>query len=155
MMFRKCFVLVMLAAAVLLVATCDEPVAHSASVEFITPTDNQLVLPGVVPVRVQMVIENGLAMTAVLTVDGTEVGVITSPPETCDFTWDASNAVPGSKPILKALAYWYYYDKDGRTVNACDSSMITTATSTRAKPGRRTGTRTSSMPTSWFATERG
>ena len=51
MTFRKYFLLAMLAGSALLVATCDEPEVHSASVKFITPTSNQPVLPGVVPVR--------------------------------------------------------------------------------------------------------
>jgi hypothetical protein len=134
-MFRKYFMLVTLAAAALLIAKCDEPEVHSASVKFITPTDNQRVLQGVVPVRVQLVVENGFAMSAVFMVDGAQIGIITDPPETCDFTWDASNAVPGSKPLLKAAAYWSYYDKDARPVNCCDSSMITVLVDTGSGGG--------------------
>jgi hypothetical protein len=135
MMLRKYFSLALLAGSALLVATCDEPEVHSASVKFITPTDSQLVLPGVVPVRVQMVVKNGLAMSTVLTVDGTQVGIITDPPETCDFTWDASNAVPGSRPLLKASAYWSYYDEDASPVNSCDSSMISVLVDTGTSGG--------------------
>jgi hypothetical protein len=126
MMFRKCFVPVTMAAAVLLVATCLEPQKRSVSVKFVTPTNNQRVLPGVVPVTVQLVLENCFIDSVTLSVDGAVVGSQRGEEDTCHFTWDASNAAPGSKPRLTAVAHCIYFGKDVSDVkHLSDSSVIT------------------------------
>ena len=124
-MFRKYFLLVLLAGAALLVATCDEPKQHSVSVKFITPTDNQRVSPGIVPVKVEFVVENCATDSVTLSVDGTRIGKTQWPPDTCDFAWDASNVTPGTRKQLLAAVCCWYYDKQGGTSYVYDTSAIT------------------------------
>ena len=125
LILKKYFALAVLAVAALLVATCDQPKERSVSVKFLTPTNNQRVLPGVVPVRVELVRENCYADSAVLRVEGTRIGSIVLPRDTCDFTWDASNVTPGSRPRLTAVAYCMWYNDDQYSQHFSDSSAIT------------------------------
>ncbi len=124
-MFRKYFLLVLLAGAALFMATCTKPKQYSASVTFLTPTNDQRVSPGVVPVKVEFVLENCVTDSVTLSVDGTRIHKTQWPPDTCDFAWDASNVTPGTRKQLLAAVCCWYYDKQGNTSYVYDTSVIT------------------------------
>jgi hypothetical protein len=95
-MFRKYFLLVLLAGATLLVATCDDPdERRTVEMKFVTPTDGQRVPPSPIPVRVTLTVANCTVDSVTLSASGPRLPADPGKQETCKFTWDASKVTLG------------------------------------------------------------
>ena len=115
MLFRRCLVLSLIAAALVVLSCEDVP---AVSMAFVTPKDGQRVARGPVTVKVRWSVSDCHAESVALKVDGVLVGMDTVPADTCCFTWDASQAVPGTAARLKAGLYYSYATTSGAEHNA-------------------------------------
>jgi hypothetical protein len=113
-MLRKYFLLAVLAGAALLAPSCDKQFGMSAGTVFVTPTEGKRVPPGAVTIKVKWFTNKCSAEWVSLSADGGLVGSYSSSPlpETCSFTWDASNVTPGTSVTLQATIRYSYRDAD-------------------------------------------
>jgi hypothetical protein len=121
--FRKCFVPTLLVCAAVLAVSCEKN--PEADVFFVTPTEGKRVPPDIVTVKVRCSAVFCKVESVALSVDGAHLGTNSSAPvpETCSFTWDASNVTPGTRPEIKAMMFtsyvqggYDYHPRDSATV---------------------------------------
>jgi len=122
-MFRKYFLLAVLAGAALLMSACTDPESRWLRMEFVTPTANQRVPPSEILVTVTLTVGNCTVDSTTLGVDGTRLAAVPGLQETCYFTWDASNETLGSTPRLMFTVYSFTHGL-ASIEQHCDSERI-------------------------------